>query len=59
MPLAVLGEALHRRDLGPLACTANNVHDLTDSPSISTVHAPQFEVLHPTIVPVRFSTSRK
>ncbi len=31
----------------------------TDSPSSKMVHAPQLEVLHPTIVPVRFSPSRR
>src|SRR5829696_3748925 len=35
----------------PSACTANTVHDLTDSPSIWTVQAPQLVVLHPGCTP--------
>src|SRR5256714_8943013 len=36
----------------PSVCTANIVHDLTGTPSRSTVHAPQLEVSHPMCVPV-------
>src|SRR2546421_1459020 len=43
----------------PSACTASSVQDLTDSPSISTVHAPQLEVSHPTLVPMSPSRSRR
>ena len=43
----------------PSAWTASTVHDLIASPSSHTVQAPQFEVSHPTCVPVRFSCSRR
>src|SRR5205807_8224606 len=43
----------------PSACTASSVQDLTDSPSISTVHAPQLEVSQPTLVPMSPSRSRR
>src|SRR5215211_7484425 len=41
----------------PSACTARTVHDLTDSPSMWTVQAPQLVVLHPACTPpiLRFS----
>src|SRR5581483_454567 len=42
----------------PSACTASTVHDFTVAPFISTVHAPQSVVSHPTCVPVRSSPSR-
>src|SRR3712207_3825963 len=35
----------------PSACTAKIVQDLTDSPSINTVHAPQLVVLQPVCTP--------
>src|SRR5687768_13187995 len=35
----------------PSACTARTVHDLTDSPSMWTVQAPQLVVLHPVCTP--------
>src|ERR671939_257467 len=35
----------------PSACTARTVHDLTDSPSMWTVQAPQLVVLHPGCTP--------
>src|ERR1700730_11401213 len=37
----------------PLACTARIVHDLTATPSTSTVQAPHCPVSQPTCVPVR------
>ncbi len=43
----------------PSACTASTVHDFTDSPSISTVQAPQEEVSQPTFVPFSPSWSRR
>jgi hypothetical protein len=43
----------------PSACTASIVHDFTDSPSTSTVHAPHDDVSHPTFVPVSPTTSRR
>src|SRR5947209_7211937 len=42
----------------PSAWTPSRVHDLTDSPSSSTVQAPQDDVSQPTTVPVRPSRSR-
>src|SRR3954449_8013302 len=39
--------------------TASVVHDLTGSPSTSTVHTPQLEVSQPQCVPVRPSVSRR
>ena len=35
---------------GPSACAASTVHDLTDSPSSSTVQAPHDVVSQPTLV---------
>src|SRR5918912_3480388 len=35
----------------PSACTAKTVHDLTGSPSMWTVQAPQLVVLHPGCTP--------
>src|SRR5215204_4282700 len=35
----------------PSACTVRTVHDLTDSPSMWTVQAPQLVVLHPGCTP--------
>ena len=43
----------------PSACAASSVHDLTDSPSSSTVQAPQLDVSHPTFVPVSPRVSRR
>src|SRR5262249_27355075 len=43
----------------PSACTAKTVHDLTDLPSRSTVHAPQWLVSQPICAPVRFNCSRR
>ena len=43
----------------PSAWAANIVHDFTDSPSSSTVHAPHDDVSQPTFVPVRPHASRK
>ena len=43
----------------PSAWTASIVHDLTDSPSSRTVHAPHDDVSHPTFVPVRPRSSRR
>ena len=43
----------------PSACTANIVHDFTDSPSTSTVQVPHDDVSQPTFVPVRPQTSRR
>src|SRR5665213_3917457 len=43
----------------PSAWAASMVHDFTDSPSTSTVHAPQLEVSHPILVPVRVHASRR
>ena len=43
----------------PSACAASIVHDFTDSPSTSTVHAPQLDVSHPTLVPVSPHASRR
>ena len=57
--LAVLRQALDRRDLVPSAWTASTVHDFTDSPSSSTVQAPQDDVSQPTFVPVSPSCSRR
>ena len=37
----------------PSACAARTVHDFTDSPSSSTVHAPHEVVSQPTLVAVR------
>ena len=45
--------------VAPSACAANIVHDFTDSPSMSTVHAPHDEVSHPILVPVRPHASRR
>ena len=36
----------------PSACAASIVHDFTDSPSSSTVHAPHDVVSQPMLVPV-------
>ena len=41
------------------ACTARTVHDLTDSPFSSTVHAPQDVVSQPTLAARRPATSRR
>ena len=43
----------------PSAWTPSTVQDLTDSPSSSTVQAPQEDVSQPTFVPVRPSRSRR
>jgi hypothetical protein len=43
----------------PSTCTAKRVHDFTDSPSSSTVHAPQLVVSQPTLVPVSPSSRNK
>src|SRR4051794_32101531 len=43
----------------PSHMTASVVHDLTGSPSISTVQTPQLEVSQPQCVPVRPSVSRR
>src|SRR5262245_29332334 len=43
----------------PSACTANIVHAFTDTPSSSTVQAPQDDVSQPTLVPVSPQTSRR
>ena len=43
----------------PSACAASSVHDLTDSPSSSTVHAPQDVVSQPMLVALRPRTSRR
>ena len=42
----------------PSAWAASTVQDFTDSPSSSTVHAPQEVVSQPTLVAVRPATSR-
>src|SRR4051794_41786363 len=42
----------------PSAWAANIVHDFTDSPSSSTVHAPHDDVSQPTFVPLSPSASR-
>jgi hypothetical protein len=57
--LTVLREALDGRDLAAVRRTASTVHDFTDSPSSSTVHAPQEDVSQPTFVPVSPSCSRR
>ena len=44
--------------LAPSACTASVVHDLADTPSTRTVHAPHWLVSQPIFVPVRLVTSR-
>ena len=41
------------------ACTASTVHDFTDWPSSSTVHAPQDVVSQPMLVALSPSTSRR
>ena len=41
------------------SCGACTVQDLTDSPSSSTVHAPQDVVSHPTFAARRPQTSRR
>ncbi len=41
----------------PSACTARTAQLLTDSPSSSTVHAPQLDVSQPIGVPVLPATS--
>ena len=43
----------------PSACAASTVQDLTDSPSSSTVQAPQEVVSQPMLVAVRSATSRR
>jgi hypothetical protein len=43
----------------PSAWTASTVHDFTDSPSSSTVHAPHEVVSQPTFVPFSPRCSRK
>ena len=43
----------------PSACTARQVHDLTATPSSSTVQAPHWLVSQPTLVPVRPPSSRR
>ena len=43
----------------PSAWTVNIVHDFADSPSTSTVQAPQDDVSQPMFVPVRPRTSRR
>src|SRR5712691_9770396 len=43
----------------PSAWTPSTVHDFTDSPSSSTVHAPHEDVSQPTFVPVSPSRSRR
>ena len=55
-----VGEALDGGDrVAPSAWAASTVHDFTDSPSSSTVHAPHDVVSQPTFVPVRPSVSRR
>ena len=43
----------------PSACAANIVHDFTDSPFTSTVHAPHDDVSQPIFVPVSPHASRR
>ena len=43
----------------PSAWAASTVHDFTDSPSSSTVHAPHEVESHPMLVPVSPTTSRR
>ena len=43
----------------PSAWAASTVHDFTDSPSSSTVQAPQDVVSQPMLVPVRSAVSRR
>ena len=43
----------------PSAWAANIVHDFTDSPPRSTVHAPHDDVSQPTLVPVSPQASRR
>ena len=43
----------------PSAWAANIVHDFTDSPPTSTVHAPHEDVSQPILVPVRPQASRR
>ena len=43
----------------PSACAASTVQDFTDSPSSSTVQAPQEVVSQPTLVARRPATSRR
>ena len=45
--------------VAPSACAASIVHDFTDSPSTSTVHAPHDDVSQPTFVPVSAHASRR
>ena len=45
--------------VAPLNWVAKAVQLFTDSPSTSTVHAPQDDVSQPIFVPVRPSTSRR
>ena len=45
--------------VAPSACAASIVHDFTDSPSTSTVHAPHDDVSQPTLVPVSPHASRR
>jgi hypothetical protein len=59
VPLVAVGQALDGRDVAPSACAASIVHDFTDSPSTSTVHAPHDDVSQPTLVPVSPHASRR
>ena len=43
----------------PSACTASTVQDFTDSPSTSTVQAPQEVVSQPMLVALSPTTSRR
>ena len=43
----------------PSTCTASRVHDFTDSPSSSTVQAPQDVVSQPMLVALSPTTSRR
>ena len=43
----------------PSASTASTRHELTSTPSMITLHAPQLPLLHASFVPVRPSASRK
>ena len=53
------GHPLDRLDLEPSAETASIVHDLADTPSTTTVHAPQLLVSQPMWVPVSPKFSRR
>ena len=60
VPLVAVGETLDRGHASqPSAWAASIVHDFTDSPSTSTVHAPHDDVSQPTFVPVSPHASRR